>query len=73
MGKDDGNGKDKERSVNFALLIQQSITAKGLQYHVESQNQGMADSEIILIVEAWLEKVKENFKGKFKDNLNFRG
>ena len=72
MGKDDGNGKDKERSVNFALLIQQSMTAKGLQYRIESQNQGMADSEIILIVEAWLDKVKEKFKGRFKDNMIFR-
>lgn len=71
MGNGSGDGKDKERIVNFALLIQQTAGPKGIQYHVESQNQGLADSEIILIVKAWLEKVEENFKNKFKDSLSF--
>ncbi|MBI3032634.1 hypothetical protein HYY69_04110 [Candidatus Woesearchaeota archaeon] len=57
---------DKERVVKFALLIQQTFGAdKGIQYYIESQNQGIADAEIILIVEAWLEKVKK----KYKDNM----
>ena len=52
MGDSKGDGKDKERIVNFALLIQQSISTKGIQVHIESQNQGIADSDVILIVEA---------------------
>ena len=66
MAENSSKRDDKERVVNFALLIQQFFTAeKGIQYHIESQNQGVADAEIILIVEAWLEKVKK----KYKDNM----
>ena len=69
MGDSKGDGKDKERIVNFALLIQQSISTKGIQVHIESQNQGIADSDVILIVEAQLEKVKD----KIKSGLAFGG
>jgi len=60
------NGTDnpnKERVINFALLIQYIIAPDGkASMHVESQNTGISDAEIILTVEAWLEKVKEKAK-----------
>lgn len=66
MGKNGDNSKGKEHIVNFALLIKQVVDHDGIKYHVESQNQGVPDSEVILIVESWLEQVKNKYKSKFK-------
>ena len=65
--------KDKERTLNFALLVQQIIGVEGIKYNIQSQNQGISDTDIILIVECWLEKVKDNFKKGIKDNIFFKG
>ena len=64
---DDENGKSprEERVVNFALLLRQYLGPEGRRYQTISQNQGIPDAEIILIVEAWLESVK----AKVKQNL----
>lgn len=69
---DEETSPNKERTLNFALLIQQWPVANDRQTIVQSVNQGIPDAEIILIVEAWLESVKEKFKNKFKDNLFFK-
>jgi len=61
----------QERVVNFALLIQQVMDAKGITYNIQAQNQGIADSEVILLVESWLEAVKDNFKNNVKSGLVF--
>jgi hypothetical protein len=58
--------------VNFALLIQQVISARGIQYHIQSQNQGILDSDVILIVETWLESVRDRYKERFRDGLRFQ-
>ncbi len=63
---------NKERIVNFALLIQQWPAPEGTQTNVQSENQGIPDSEVILIVEAWLDSVKERFKNRFKENFFFK-
>lgn len=57
---------------NFALLIRQEKKDDGsTQMMVKSENQGIPDSEVILIVEAWLEKVKEHFKNKIMGEVDF--
>lgn len=69
---DDQNRDDsqpQERVVNFALLIQQKIKPQGTEYRLEAQNQGIPDPEVILLVESWLDAVKERFKNKIKDGL----
>ena len=55
----------------FALLIRQEKKDDGsTQMMVKSENQGIPDSEVILIVEAWLEKVKDHFKDKIMGDLD---
>jgi len=74
MEKSGDDDKDKEHIINFALLIQKVAKGKGLiQYHIQSQNQGILDPEIIMLVETWLEAVRENFKKGIKDNMTFGG
>ena len=55
----------------FALLIRQEKKDDGsTQMMVKSENQGIPDSEVILIVEAWLEKVKDHFKDKIMGDFD---
>lgn len=72
MAKDKPSNKGKERIVNWALLVQQKIDSKGIHYHIKSQNQGISDAEIILIVEAWLDKVKQKYKDVMMSGLKFK-
>lgn len=62
---------DEGQSANFALLIRQNLTPQGVTYNIQSQNQGIPEPTIILLVECWLEKVKDQFKGGVKDNIFF--
>lgn len=48
--QDRDNDQSKERVVNFALLIQQIETNQGMEYKLQAQNQGIPDSEIILLM-----------------------
>ncbi|HEY9704087.1 MAG TPA: hypothetical protein V6C58_16675 [Allocoleopsis sp.] len=68
MTKDQIAGQETK---NFALLIRQTKDSKGLRYDIRSENQGISDAEIILLVESWLEKVKENFKNNIKSGMQF--
>lgn len=63
------DNKPQERTLNFALLIQQTISARGIEHRLETQNQGISDSEVILLVESWLDAVKDKFKKRIKDGL----
>ena len=70
--EESGTGdKGKERVMNFALLIRQTVGQKGINYFIRSENQGILDSEIILMVESWLEKVKDSYKSRIKDSISF--
>lgn len=69
---DDQNRDDsqpQEHAINFALLIQQTTTAQGTQYKLEARNQGIPEPEVILLVESWLDAVKNKFKEKIKEGL----
>jgi len=71
--RDESDDKNKEYIMNFALLIQQTISSKGIEYRMESQNQGISDSQIILMVETWLDKIKERFKDNISNGMMFGG
>ncbi len=72
MDEDNSKDKNKESVMKFALLIQKNKNAQGIETRIESQNQGIANSEVLLTIEAWLEKAKENFKNPIKEGLFFR-
>lgn len=59
-------------TINFALRIQLTKTAKGNNYEIKSMNQGIPDSEIILMVENWVEQVKKKYKAQL-GGMNFLG
>ena len=71
MAESGTGDKGEERVMNFALLIQQTVGKKGINYHIRSENQGILDSEIILLVESWLEKIKDSYKNRIKDSMMF--
>ena len=66
--------RDKERTINFALLIQWIVKNNGhsVDFRMQSENQGIPDSEIILLVEGWLEKLKERAKKQRLKDFKFR-
>ncbi len=53
------HSQSQERVVNFALLIQQIETSRGMEYKLQAQNQGIPDPEVILLVESCLHFVLE--------------
>ena len=65
MDKDPSEHTD-EKEVSFALLIRHIYSQEGADLKIESFNQGVPDAEVVLIVEAWLERHKDSFKEKIK-------
>ncbi len=51
--------------------LSQITSPQGIGYVLHSQNQGIAESKIILIMEAWLDKVRQNFKDKITKGMEF--
>ena len=72
MEEDVRRSDDKEPTLNFAILISKKTTPKGLRYRIEAQNQGILDAEVILILEAWLDKVKAKFKDDMTSGMFFQ-
>ena len=70
--KNERAGHPKEHTLKFVLAIQQTFAPEGfIALRIESQNEGISDSDVILIVETWLDKVKEQFKKKITDGMAF--
>ena len=69
MGNHDKTNNPKETILRFGLLIDKIIEGNQVRLEVKSQNNGIPDAEVILIVEAWLEKMKDNFKQPIKDGM----
>lgn len=55
----------------FGLMIKVLPTPQGVAISVRSQNTGVNDADVILIVEAWLDKVKARHKARITDGMNF--
>ena len=74
MGDNGSEDNDKERVVgveDFALLIRQIVRGGQSEIAIKSENTGIPTSDVILIVESWLEKVKDDYKKNIKDSLKF--
>ena len=66
---DDSN---QTRTLNFAPLIQQVVNSNGIEgYSVDFINQGLSDTGVILLVECWLDKFRDNFKDPIKEGIVF--
>lgn len=70
MEQNGNKGTDKERIIKFALMIQQKLTSKGIETKIQSQNEGINDAAVILIIESWLKKVKENFQNNITGGMS---
>lgn len=62
MQDNGSNNKGEEDILNFVLLIRQITRPEGIAYTIQIANQGIANAQIILMVEAWLDKVRQQFK-----------
>ncbi len=61
----------EDKLFRFGLLVDKTVSKDKINIRVTSNNSGIPDPEVVLIVEAWLEKVKENLKKPIKDNMSF--
>ena len=71
MGNRDEAYSSKEIVLRFGLKIAKVMKGKNVQFQIASHNEGIPDAEIILIIEAYLEKIKDNFKQPIKDGFSF--
>ena len=62
---------NEDKLFRFALLIDKIISEGSVKINVTSNNSGIPDAEVAIIVEAWLENVKENIKKPIKDGMTF--
>ncbi len=71
MVNHDRSNSSKEIVLRFGLLIDKIIKDNTIRFEIKSNNSGIPDAEIILLIEAYLEKIKENFKQPIKDGFTF--
>ena len=71
MVNHDRSNSSKEIVLRFGLLIDKIIKDNTIRFEIKSNNSGIPDAEIILLIEAYLEKIKENFKQPIKDVFTF--
>lgn len=62
MGNEGNNDEDQKPVINFAFLIRQV----GTQYEIRAENEGIPNSDVILILETWLEDYKEKYKKRIR-------
>ena len=70
MGNDKTDSSE-EIVLRFGPKINKVIKGKNVQFQIASHNEGVPDAEVILIIESYLEKIKENFKQPIKDGFSF--
>ena len=71
MVNHDRPDSSEEIVLRFGLLIDKIIKNNTLRFEIKSNNSGIPDAEVILIIETYLEKIKENFKQPIKDGFSF--
>ena len=69
MVNHDRSDSSKEIVLRFGLLIDKIIKDNTMRFEIKSNNTGIPDAEVILLVETWLDKIKENFKQPIKDGF----
>ncbi len=72
---EDGNNNSprREHTIRFILAITKTYSSSDTLLHVLSQNEGVPNAEVILIIEAWLEQMKDRFKEKIGKAMDFEG
>ena len=70
MGNDKTDSSE-ETVLRFGLKIDKIIKGKNVRFQIAFHNEGVPDAEVILLIEAYLEKIKENFKQPIKDGFSF--
>jgi len=70
MGNDKTDSSE-EIVLRFGLKIDKIIQGKNIQFQIVFHNEGIPEAEVILLAEAWLEKIKDNFKQPIKDGFSF--
>lgn len=71
MDRDEKAGDNEEAVLKFGFLIQKFISKDKAIVKIASKNQGMSDSEVILIMETRLDEIKRRFKQNITDNMSF--
>jgi len=71
MVNDEKTSRDQESPIRFGLLIDKFIDPKGEHLQIRTESKGFTGYEIAILVEAWLEKFKENLQKPIKDNMAF--
>ena len=71
MVNHDRSDSSEEIVLRFGLLIDKIIKNNTIRFEIKSNNSGIPDAEVILIIESYLEKIKENFKQPIKDGFSF--
>ena len=66
MVNHDRPDSSEEIVLRFGLLIDKIIKNNTTRFEIKSNNSGIPDAEFILIIEAYLEKIKKNFKQPIK-------
>ena len=69
MVNHDRSDSSKEIVLRFGLLIDKIIKDNTMRFEIKSNNSGIPDAEVILLVETWLDKIKDNFKQPIKDGF----
>ena len=69
MVNHDRSDSSKEIVLRFGLLIDKIVKDNTMRFEIKSNNTGIPDAEVILLVETWLEKIKDNFKQPIKDGF----
>jgi len=69
MGNRDKADSSKEIVLRFGLLIDKIIKDNTIRFEIKSNNTGVPDAEVILLVEAWLDKMKESFRQPIRDGF----
>jgi hypothetical protein len=57
--------------ARFGLLIEKHTKGGESSFNISSSNTGIPDIEIIVYLEAWLEKFKEHVKAPIQDSILF--
>ena len=61
----------EEGYARFGLLIEKHLKDGGTNFNISSSNTGIPDIEIIVYLEAWLEKFKGHVKAPIQDSILF--
>ena len=63
----------RENTVSFILAITKTYSSSDIVLHVATENKGVPNAEVILILEAWLKQMKDQFNASVGKAMHFEG